>query len=76
MTTYTVVCHSCGETWRLAGTWSAYESEATESRPCPHCDAYTLSSPEPTATPAGSRRRAPWSGLHTFARAELALRAA
>ena len=72
MTTYTIVCHSCGDTWRLPGPWSSYESEATESRPCPHCDAYTLSSPEPTATPAG-RRRAPWAGRQAFA--ELAMRA-
>ena len=75
MTTYTVVCHSCGETWRLAGTWSAYESEATESRPCPHCDACTLSCPEPAA-PAASRRRTPWAGRLTFATAGLLTRAA
>lgn len=71
MNTYKVACHSCGDSWQLAGTWSAYEREAMESRPCPHCDAYTLSSPEPTTPPA--RRRAPW--LATVARAELALRA-
>ena len=71
MNTYKVACHSCGDSWQLAGTWSAYEQEAMESRPCPHCDAYTLSSPEPTTLPA--RRRAPWLG--TVARVELAFRA-
>lgn len=71
MNTYKVACHSCGYSWLLAGNWSAYERDAVESRPCPHCDAYTLSSPEPTAAPA--RRRAPW--LTTVARAEPALRA-
>jgi hypothetical protein len=70
MNTYKVACHSCGDSWQLAGTWSAYERDAMESRPCPHCDAYTLSSPEPTTAPA--RRRAPWPT--TAARAELALR--
>jgi len=74
MTTHTVTCHSCGDAWHLSGTWSAYESEATESRPCPHCDAYTLSSPEPTASPA-TRRPAPWSGRQTLRAAGLALRA-
>ncbi len=71
MNTYKVACHSCGDSWQLAGTWSAYERDAVESRPCPHCDAYTLSSPEPTAAPASRRR--PW--MATVARAELALRA-
>ena len=73
MTTHTVTCQSCGETWRLPGPWSSYESEATESRPCPHCDAYTLSSPEPTASPA-ARRAAPWSRRPSFAGVELACR--
>lgn len=76
MTTYTVVCHTCNDTWRLAGTWSAYESEAAESRPCPHCDAYTLGCPEPTAE-ATPRKRAVWpkSGRRTPVFAELAARA-
>ena len=25
MNTYKVACHSCGDSWQLAGTWSAYE---------------------------------------------------
>lgn len=74
MNAYKVACHSCGYCWHLAGNWSAYEREATESRPCPHCAAYTLSSPEPTAVPA-KRRPAPWVGRETLARAELAARA-
>ncbi len=76
MTTYTVACHTCHDTWRVAGSWSAYESEVVESRPCPHCDAYTLGCPEPTESPT-PRQRALWSnaGRRTPAFAELAARA-
>ena len=39
------------------GNWSVYERETLESRPCPKCHSYTLSSPEPTD--AGRRPRRP-----------------
>lgn len=32
----------------MVGSWSEYERQAIESRPCPKCGAYTLNSPEPT----------------------------
>ena len=44
---WTVTCGSCDRSWQRAGNWSAFEQEAIESRPCPHCGAYTLRSPEP-----------------------------
>jgi hypothetical protein len=47
---WTVCCESCGHRWNLVGNWSEYERQAIESRPCPKCGAYTLSSPEPTRT--------------------------
>lgn len=47
-TTWTVTCATCRHTWPLIGNWSEYERQALESRPCPKCQAYTLSSPEPT----------------------------
>jgi len=33
------------------GNFSEYERAAIESRPCPCCGAYTLTCPEPKATP-------------------------
>jgi adenine-specific DNA methylase len=59
MGTWSVSCGSCGHCWKLAGNWSVYEREAVESRPCPQCAAYTLSSPEPQkkANRFGPRRR-------------------
>ncbi len=38
------------------GNWSVYERESLESRPCPKCDSYTLSSPEPAVV---ANRRGP-----------------
>jgi hypothetical protein len=57
MKTWTITCRSCNHQWKVVGNWSDYEREAMESRPCPHCAAYTLSSPEPTPKPT---RRKPW----------------
>ena len=48
MNAWTVCCESCEYRWNLVGNWSEYERQAIESRPCPKCGAYTLSSPEPT----------------------------
>ena len=42
-----VCCGKCLHTWIRIGNWSVYEREAVESRPCPKCHSYTLSSPEP-----------------------------
>ena len=43
-----VCCGKCQHSWTLMGNWSVYERETLESRPCPKCHSYTLSSPEPT----------------------------
>ncbi|MGL6073092.1 MAG: hypothetical protein ACRC8S_02905 [Fimbriiglobus sp.] len=55
MKTWTIICHSCEDHFKFTGNWSEYERESLESRPCPTCQAYTLSCPEPTA-PSVSRR--------------------
>jgi hypothetical protein len=38
----TIVCDSCERLWTLACVLTVYERQALESRPCPHCGAYTL----------------------------------
>gem|GEM_PF-6053303 len=47
MNTWIVRCKSCSYSWPIVGNWSEYERQEIESRPCPKCAAYTLSSPEP-----------------------------
>lgn len=54
MNAWMVCCGSCNHRWNLVGSFSEYERQAIESRPCPKCGAYTLSSPEPTR-PAGKK---------------------
>jgi hypothetical protein len=39
---WTIVCDNCNCSWRAAATYSIYERQALESRPCPRCGAYTL----------------------------------
>lgn len=60
MNAWTVCCESCNHRWNLVGTWSEYERQAIESRPCPRCGAYTLSSPEPTK-PTRSKPLPSWA---------------
>jgi len=43
----------------MLGHWSTYEQQAIESRPCPECDCYTLSSPEPVRSTVKPRTRRP-----------------
>ncbi|HWY87691.1 MAG TPA: hypothetical protein VNX28_13245 [Gemmataceae bacterium] len=38
----TIVCESCERLWSVACSLTVYEQQAMESRPCPHCGAYTL----------------------------------
>ncbi len=38
----TIVCETCERTLSAARVLSLYEQQALESRPCPHCGAYTL----------------------------------
>lgn len=51
-----VCCGKCQHSWTLLGNWSVYEREALESRPCPKCHSYTLSSPEPSSVKPRLRR--------------------
>lgn len=44
---WAILCKACGYNWKLAGNWSDFERQAAESRPCPCCGSYTLTSPEP-----------------------------
>gem|GEM_PF-3057248 len=50
MNAWKVCCGKCQHSWTLVGNWSVYERESLESRPCPKCGSYTLSSPEPTVS--------------------------
>lgn len=54
----TIGCRSCGEAWKVDGSFSDYERIELESRPCPHCFATTLAVSEPVAAKraAGPRR--------------------
>ncbi len=53
-----VTCASCSRSWKLNSHDSLYLQLDLSSRPCPHCEAYTLSSREPAeAAPHGYRRR-------------------
>ncbi|MCS7046105.1 MAG: hypothetical protein NZO58_07095 [Gemmataceae bacterium] len=38
-----IACHSCERLWTVGCALSLYERQILESRPCPHCGAYTLS---------------------------------
>src|SRR4051812_20224557 len=38
----TIRCDGCGRAWTVATSFSIYEQQAIESRPCPSCGSYTL----------------------------------
>jgi uncharacterized protein CbrC (UPF0167 family) len=38
----TISCDSCERLWTLGCALSVYEQQSLETRPCPHCGAYTL----------------------------------
>ena len=59
MNAWIVCCESCDHRWTMLGHWSTYEQQAIESRPCPECDCYTLSSPEPVRSTVKPRTRRP-----------------
>lgn len=48
-----ISCDSCERIWLMAFGFSIYAQQALESRPCPHCGAYTLSCQEPEMALAG-----------------------
>ena len=63
------ICESCERIWSLHSLLSVYERQAIESRPCPHCGAYTLSCcPEPEAVTDESDAHRRWSALALLGR--------
>src|ERR1700730_14448969 len=48
---WTIACGSCQRSWKAAATYSIYERQAVESRPCPACAAYTLCCRGPAEEP-------------------------
>lgn len=69
MNAWTVCCGTCQHRWNLVGHWSEYERQAIESRPCPKCGAYHLSSPEPTRMPNRRPTSLRFTNLKTATRA-------
>jgi hypothetical protein len=52
-----IVCNSCQRRWTLPLADSVYARLDLSSRPCPHCEAYTLSYGDGQAPPAPFRQR-------------------
>jgi hypothetical protein len=59
----TIACESCERLWTIACSLSLYEQQAMESRPCPHCGAYTLSCQDMNALVAAGPRSVTWSSF-------------
>ncbi|MCI0684494.1 MAG: hypothetical protein L0Y71_20470 [Gemmataceae bacterium] len=57
-----ISCDSCERLWTLPCVLSVYEQQALETRPCPHCGAYTLTVFEPQELVAASVPRS-WSAF-------------
>jgi hypothetical protein len=67
-----VTCASCSRSWKLNQPDSVYLQIDLSSRPCPHCEAYTLSSRSSTDSSGlhrRPRRRPDRSGYYAVARA-------
>ena len=59
MTPLCITCANCHRSWALSVGDSLYLELDLVSRPCPHCEAYTLSCPgRADAAPPPRRRRA------------------
>ena len=59
MTSLCIICVSCHRSWALSVDGSLYLELDLASRPCPHCEAYTLSYPgRAAAAPPPRRQRA------------------
>jgi hypothetical protein len=64
-----ITCESCERIWSVPRSFSVYEQQAIESRPCPHCAAYTLSCcPEPETDSDESAAYRRWSALALLGR--------
>ena len=44
-----IICSTCGRSWPLPVVPSLYAELLLEAQPCPACEAYTLSCPDPEA---------------------------
>jgi hypothetical protein len=58
-----VTCASCSRSWKLNLHDSLYLQLDLSSRPCPHCEAYTLSCDGPAEPALPRRRRRDGSGF-------------
>ncbi len=54
-----ITCDSCRQSWKLGLQASLYLQLDLSSRPCPHCEAYTLSCPDTVLAPVGRRVHVP-----------------
>ena len=59
----TIVCESCERLWSPNCSLTIYEREAMESRPCPHCGAYTLCCQDLAGMVGNSERTVSWSSF-------------
>ena len=57
MSSMTVTCESCTNSWKLTGNWSPLVQQMIESRPCPKCGAATLCCAETVAEKGKKGRR-------------------
>lgn len=58
-----IICESCERLWSVVCSLTIYEQQAMESRPCPHCGAYTLTCQDLTALVGSSDRSVSWSSF-------------
>jgi hypothetical protein len=54
----TISCDSCERLWTLGCALSIYEQQSLETRPCPHCGAYTLTVHDPAEMIRADKKRA------------------
>ena len=62
----TISCECCERLWTVAARLSFYEQQSLESRPCPHCGAYTLACHDPDAEAAAANRATRWQSFYTY----------
>jgi hypothetical protein len=55
-----IYCNCCHRSWNVAVAESLYLQLDLLSRPCPHCEAYTLSQAAPVAGRVEARFRPLW----------------
>jgi hypothetical protein len=55
-----IVCSSCRRHWPLPEMAAVYSQMDLSTRPCPHCEAYTLSYQQPAVRRPASRLQPIW----------------